>query len=284
MGSSARIFPIFVIFPCNWGEIGLRPQSTPPFSNTGTSAARQTYLQEIQASLRMRHVLWIFIPAFTWLLAGTADAQPRDKNWTECTGDIDDDNRIIAGCTAIIQSRDETDANRAVAFQNRCMAINNTGNHDRAIRDCDQAIGLNPGNVEAYLSRAHALFNKADYDRAILDYDHAVALGSNAANTYVARGAAYHKKGDNAHAIEDLNQAIKLDPNNATAFFARGAAYQAQSENARAIQDYSEAIRLAPRFAAAIYLRGSVKKLMGDVKAGDADIAQARKIDPVVGK
>jgi len=232
----------------------------------------------------MRHHLLAFIPAFAWLLAGTAQAQPRDKNWAQCTGDIDDDNLIIAGCTAIIQSRSEPDANRAIAFRNRCMAINNTGNHDRAIQDCDQAISLSPGNLEAYLSRGHALFNKGDYDRAILDYGQAITLGSNAANTYVARGAAYHKKGDNAHAIEDLNQAIKLDPNDATAFFARGAAYQAQNENDRAIQDYSQAITLAPRFAAAIYLRGSVKRLMGDVKGGDADIARARQIDPVVGK
>ena len=231
----------------------------------------------------MRQILWIFIPAFTWLLAGVAEAQPPNKNWTQCTVD-DDDRRIIAGCTAIIQSRDQSNANRAIAFQNRCMAINNTGNHDRAIKDCDHAISLNPGNVEAYLFRAHALFNKGDYDRAISDYDQAITLAPSTANTYVARGAAYHKKGDNAHAIEDLNQAIKLAPNDATAFFARGAAYQAQNENDHAIQDYSEAIRLAPRFAAAIYLRGVVKKDGGDVKAGDADIARARQIDPTVGK
>ena len=231
----------------------------------------------------MRQILWVFIPSLAWLVAGVAAAQPPDKNWTQCTVD-DDDRRIIAGCTAIIQSRDQSDVNRAIAFKNRCMAINNTGNHDGAIKDCDQAIGLNPGDVDAYLSRAHALFNKGDYDRAILDYDQALSLGPNAANAYVARGAAYHKKGDNARAIEDLNQAIKLAPNDPTAFFARGAAYQAQNENDHAIQDYSEAIRLAPRFAAAIYLRGVVKKDGGDVKAGDADIARARQIDPTVGK
>ena len=80
------------------------------------------------------------------------------------------------------------------------------------------------------------------------------------------------------------SQAILLAPNDATAHFARGAAYQALLENDRAIQDYSQAINLAPGFAAAIYLRGSVRKLIGDDKAGDADIARARQIDPTVGK
>src|SRR6478735_7784764 len=107
----------------------------------------------------MRHILWILVPAFTLLLAGTAGAQPRNKNWTQCTGDTSDDDLIIAGCTAIIQSRDEADVNRAIAFKNRCMAINNTGDHARAIQDCDQAISLNPGDLEVYLFRGHALFN-----------------------------------------------------------------------------------------------------------------------------
>jgi tetratricopeptide (TPR) repeat protein len=249
----------------------------------GTSAGRRTYLTEFRQAGAMRHVGWIVVAAIPWLLAGAAEAQTRDKDWAQCTGSTDDDNQIIASCTAIIQSRSETDENRSTAFNNRCMAVNNTGNHDRAIQDCDQAISLNPGNPDAYLSRAHALFNKADYDRAIADYDQAIALGSKSANTYVARGAAYHKKGDNARAIEDLDLAIKLDPDDAIAFFARGAAYQAESENARAIEDYSQAIKLAPRFAAAIYLRGSVKKIMGDDKGGDADIAQARQIDRAVG-
>jgi tetratricopeptide (TPR) repeat protein len=251
---------------------------------TGTSPGSRTYLYEPRQAGAMRHVLWLFLPAFTWLITGTADAQPRDKSWAQCTGDLDDDNLVIAGCSAIIQSRDEPDVNRAIAFKNRCMAINNGGHHDRAIQDCDQAISLNPSDLEVYLFRAHALFNKGDYDPAILDYSQAITLGSNAANTYVGRGAAYHKKGDNAHAIEDLSQAILLAPNDATAHFARGAAYQALHENDRAIQDYSQAINLAPRFAAAIYLRGSVRKLIGDDKAGDADIARARQIDPTVGK
>src|SRR6188768_3565704 len=72
----------------------------PQFPGTGTSAARQNYLNESGRAGAIRHMFWVFIPTFTWLVAGTADAQPSDKNWAQCTGDIDNDNLIIAGCTA----------------------------------------------------------------------------------------------------------------------------------------------------------------------------------------
>jgi tetratricopeptide (TPR) repeat protein len=234
---------------------------------------------------KVRQALWIFVLAFTPLLAGGAGAQPRDGNWTRCAGDRDyGDEVIIEACSAVVRTEHTSDADLAIAFKNLCLAYNDKGDHDRAIQDCDQAIRLHPGYLDAYLFRGHAYFNKGDNDRAIQDYDQAVALGSNGANTFVQRGAAYHMKGDNARAIQDLDQAIMLSPNDATAFYIRGAAYEAEKDNSHAIQDYGQAIRLVPRFAASLYRRGVLEKLTGDVVPGDADIAQARKIDPGIGK
>src|SRR5471030_3137316 len=116
----------------------------------------------------MRQAPWIFVLVAAPLLAGAADAQPRDKNWTQCTGDTDNDNVAIAACTAFIGSGHETDANLAIAFKSRCLAYNNKGDHVHAIQDCDQAISLNPGYLDAYLSRGHAHFNRGDFDRAIV--------------------------------------------------------------------------------------------------------------------
>lgn len=232
----------------------------------------------------MQRVLCILVVPFTVLLAGNADAQPHDKSWSICTSDTDNDNMIIQSCMAVVHAGNEADANLAIAFKNLCLAYNDKGDHDRAIQNCDQAIKLNAGFIDAYLFRGHAYFNKGDNDRAIQDYDKAITLDPNEAGTFVERGAAYHIKGDNVRAIEDLDQAIRLDPNDATAFYVRGAAYQAENENDHAIQDYSKAIKLAPNFAASHYLRGVLEKQMGDISGGDADIAQARHIDPDVGK
>src|SRR5471030_572378 len=228
--------------------------------------------------------LWIFVIAFTPLLAGAAGAQPLDRNLALCTGDTDSDDTVIDACTAVIMSGQQPDVMLVIAYKNLCLAHNDKGEHDRAMQDCDQAIQLDPGYGQAYLFRGHANFNKGDYDSAIEDYDQAIALGSDAAASFVERGAAYHRKGDEAHAIADLDQAITLDPNDPTAFYIRGAAYQAQSDNDHAIQDYGQAIRLAPNFAASLYRRGVLELKIGDARAGDADIARARQIDPGMGK
>lgn len=233
----------------------------------------------IFASLAACPALWIFVLAFTPLPAGAVD-----RNLARCTGDTDSDDAIIDACTSVIRSGQQPDAMLATAYKSLCLARNDKGDHDGAIRDCDQAIRLDPGYGQAYLFRGHANFNKGDYDSAIADYDQAIALGSDAAASFVERGAAYHRKGDEADAIADLDQAITLDPNDPTAFYIRGAVYQAQSDNDRAIQDYGHAIRLAPNFAASLYRRGVLELKVGDARAGDADIARARQIDPGVGK
>jgi hypothetical protein len=46
--------------------------------------------------------------------------------------------------------------------------------------------------------------------------------------------------------------------------------------------DFEQAIRLQPSLALGLYWRGIVRRFKGDVAAGEADIAAARKIDPGV--
>ena len=77
----------------------------------------------------------------------------------------------ISGCTAIIQSGNETQQNLAVAFFNRGNAyLEGKGQPDRAIQDFDQAIRLNPNYAEAFKGRGFAYSNKGQPDRARASY------------------------------------------------------------------------------------------------------------------
>jgi len=232
----------------------------------------------------VRKILFLYGAALTPLAAGAAWGQTHDRHWAACVDPAAKDNVLLEACTAVVRSGRETDANLAVAFMYLCLAHNNKGDHHLALQKCDEAIRLKPGHLEAYLFRGHAHFNNGDNDRAIADYSEAITLGSKAATTYVKRGAAYHKKGDNAHALADLNQAISIDQNDPTAFFLRGAVFQAEEKSSEAVADYTRAIEIAPRFAAALYRRGALKREMGDVTTGDADMAAARRMDPLLGK
>ena len=148
------------------------------------------------------------------LLTSAAVAQDRSLNWAMCE-DSDSDVSII-GCTMVLQSGQEPEANLAIAFFNRGFAYANKQDYDRAIEDFGQAIRLNPNNSRAFSNRAFAYANEQDYDRAIEDYSQAIQLNPNNARAFFNRGLAYANKQDYDRAFEDYGQANRLNLNNSS--------------------------------------------------------------------
>ena len=97
------------------------------------------------------------------------------------------------------------------------------------------------------------------------------------------RAGAYASKYDYARAIKDYNHAIKLRPDHAAAFDGRGLAHANRLNFELAIKDYDQAIKLRPDDAKARYHRGLAKFGLCDLDGADADIAEARVLDPNVG-
>ena len=93
---------------------------------------------------------------------------------------------------------------------------------------------------------------------------------------------------DASGVVKSLNMASStqvLDPKDASAFNNRGNAYQVgKKDYDRAIADYNQAIQLDPKFAAAFNNRGLAKQAKGDAAGRDADIAQARQLQPGIGQ
>jgi len=61
----------------------------------------------------------------------------------------------------------------------------------------------------------------------------------------------------------------------------RGVVYLRLGQNQSAIEDFDAALRIAPRFAPSLYARGVAKIKSGDA-AGNADIAEAVRINPAI--
>jgi len=144
-------------------------------------------------------------------LPGVAAAQTLAQQWTLCRGD--DDDRLIRGCSAIIRSGRETPENLAVAFANRGRAWSEKGEYDRAMRDFDNAVRLDPNFADVFNYRGIADVAQGQYDRAVQDYD----------------------------------QAIRLDPNYAIALYNRGLALQAIGRDGDAAKDFARAKQAGPR-------------------------------------
>ena len=173
-----------------------------------------------------------------------------EQNLSWCKGsDVD---LKMAGCTALINSPQETPQNLAIAYLNRGNALAENGQIDIAIKDYDQAIKNNPLSAEALSRRGFALEQRGSsisppriptrpsssipktrrpsptavtftatrrIDAAIMDFNEAVKLDPNDARTYRLRASAYREKSQYDLAIQDCDQAIKLDPNDAVAYY-----------------------------------------------------------------
>ena len=164
------------------------------------------------------------------------------KNIQLCNGaDRSTPEPQIKGCTALIESGEETSLVLAVAYTNRGNAYAAKGDYDLAISDYDAAIKLNPAFAKPFNNRGVALQKKGEYDRAIKDFD----------------------------------EAIKLQPDYARAFANRAETYQKRHDYQRAARDYDEATRLAPTLEAVWNGRCWARAILGELQAALEDCNKA---------
>jgi tetratricopeptide (TPR) repeat protein len=173
-------------------------------------------------------------------------AQTR-QDWTNClAGDLSTPDLPIEGCTAVIKTGDQLLRRLAAAYNNRGVAYRLRANYAQAIDDFNEAIRLVPNYANAFNNRGVAYRNMGDLDRAVADYD----------------------------------QAILIKPDYVAAFYNRGLAFADKKEYAKAISDFTAVLRVDPKNPAVLYRRGTTYLNIGDIEAGNTDLAEARAIKP----
>lgn len=168
----------------------------------------------------------------------------------------------------------------ADAFSNRGVAYARKRNYDRAIQDYDEAIQLNPRHADAFSNRGVAYARKKDYERAIQNYDEAVRLKPDHVSALYARGNAYRRRGDYDQAVRNYDRVIRLNPRHAQAYSNRGVAYAGKGRDDLAIQDYDKAIGLNPKHVNAYYNRGNAHRRKGDYDAAVQNYSQVIRLNP----
>ena len=147
----------------------------------------------------------------------------------------------------------------AQGYLQRGVEAHQNNNLDDAITYYTEVISLDSDSSIVplvYYNRGSAYQSKGEIDRAIKDYNKAIKLNPDYAIAYYNRGNAYQSKGEIDRAIKDYNKAIKLNPDNTSAYNNRGNAYQDKGEIDQAFKDYNKAIKLKPDLAIAYYNRG----------------------------
>jgi len=81
-----------------------------------------------------------------------------------------------------------------------------------------------------------------------------------------------------------IESGTELKENEAIAFYNRALAYENKEKYDLAIADLTEAIRLNPKDADFFLYRGIDKQRIGDQAGADADMAEAKRLNPNFGK
>ena len=81
-----------------------------------------------------------------------------------------------------------------------------------------------------------------------------------------------------------IQSGTEAKENVAIAFYNRAVAHENKDRYDLAIADYSEAIRLNPNDADFYLYRGIDRQRMGDTAGAEADIAEAKRLNPNIGK
>src|SRR5262249_34813334 len=84
--------------------------------------------------------------------------------------------------------------NNADAFGNRGLALIWMEEYDKALKDYDEAIRLDPRNARGFIGRGNVWWFKKEYDKALKDYDEAIRLDPRNARGFIGRGNVWWSK------------------------------------------------------------------------------------------
>jgi tetratricopeptide (TPR) repeat protein len=209
------------------------------------------------------------------------------------------------------------DANRALVDRGRLLV--RQGRFDDGRQDFDRALSRNPRDVEALAARGHSWVAQGKGKKApaaLADFNAALAISPNNAVALNARGDFYlaqlrpelalpdfdkavvaNPKDDVVRfnrgvalkqlnrydaALRDFNAVLRLTPGDPMTLAAKGDCYRQLGDLLLAREFYDAALKADPRNAMAWQARGEIRTVLGDGPGGDADKAQARKLNPAI--
>jgi tetratricopeptide (TPR) repeat protein len=168
----------------------------------------------------------------------------------------------------------------SLALYRRAVALDASGQTDKALDDYSAAIKADPKSSLAFLGRGVLLaVRKRAYDRAIEDFDKVLVIEPDNVEALVSRGDAFGQLGDLGRAMADLNRAVALAPDKPTVLLARGQIESRRGNLAGAARDYEAALKLDARYADAMINLAAIRSMQGQSGAAIDLLDQAIAID-----
>jgi len=226
---------------------------------------------------------WILLSILSGALCTAAAEAPRAQGYEafyrKCYEDAASE-QVIISCTAVI-SRGLVDRNDlATAYKNRGDAYNDKGEYEQALADYARAIETNPQDAEAFNGRGTTHIAQERYRLAVDDFDQAIRINPSSPVALGNRCFAKAVLGELGQALSDCNEALRIKRKYPAAYASRAITYLKLKRYDDAIADYTVLLKSQPDNPYALFGRGVARRMKGDARGGDADIAAATSIKP----
>lgn len=164
------------------------------------------------------------------------------------------------------------------------------GDLDAAIADYSHAVEIDPtdwSDVEmrglVYRAKGDKVHGQADIDKAIVLAGEGITRAPKKAGVWNNRCWARALAGEAlTKALDDCNAALKLMPNYAAGLDSRAMVYFRMKQYGKALSDYEKALAISPGEFQSLFMRGVTRIRLGRKGEGQADIATAKDLLPVV--
>jgi tetratricopeptide (TPR) repeat protein len=159
-------------------------------------------------------------------------------------------------------------------------AYEDTNNTPQAVSTLQQAILLDPHNVNLYLDFANVSYDHQSFQVGINVVSEGIELQPKAAPLYLARGVLYVQLGEYDKAEADFEKAHELDPKQSLSAAAQGMAAVQANDLGRALDTVQRKLALTPNDAILLYLRADILSQQGAASGSpqfDAAMRAARK-------
>ena len=191
---------------------------------------------------------------------------------------ITKDPRIVQGLIQRFNEPVLTPSNPAI-YRKRAAERLYIKDYQGAISDYSQSLEIDTENANSYNDRGLALFNSGDIAAAVQDYSHALRINPNEPAYYFNRGFARLEIGDYQGSIQDFIETLRFLPQDAECYFQLAEAYRLAGDCQKAVENYTQALQLYPQDAVAYNNRGLSQYELTNYTQAIEDYTQALQIN-----
>jgi len=136
---------------------------------------------------------------------------------------------------------------KAIHHINLGKKLEDKGLDEKALREFEKAVEMDPGNPEAHIVLGFSLLKQKNVDQALQIFQKAVELNPRSTDAKIGLGSAYRMQGKIDKALKILKSGLILSPDSALIHLELGKIYESLGNINEALKHYKQAAECALR-------------------------------------